>query len=77
MHELAVLQSIVETVCEHAGSSVVTTVRLGIGLQSGVSPAALEFCFELATRDTVLDGAELVMDVLPGRQLMIDSIEVV
>ena len=76
MHELAVLRSIVETVSEHAGGSVVTRVRLGIGLLSGVSPQALEFCFELATRDTVLAGAELVVDVLPGRELMIDSIEV-
>jgi hydrogenase nickel incorporation protein HypA/HybF len=76
VHELAVVRSIVETVAEHARGGTVTRVRLVIGLQSGVSPEALEFCFGLAARDTALDGADLVVDVRPGRQLMIDSIEV-
>lgn len=76
MHELAIIQSIVETVATHAHGGAVTRVRLVIGSQSGVSPEALEFCFGLATRHTVLDSADLVMDVRPGRQLMIDSIEV-
>jgi hydrogenase nickel incorporation protein HypA/HybF len=77
VHELAVVRSIVETVAAHAGGGAVARVRLVIGSQSGVSPEALEFCFGLATRDTVLDGADLTVDVRPGRQLMIDSIEVV
>ncbi len=76
MHELAVLRSIVDAVSEHALGDVVTLVSLGVGVLSGVSPQALEFCFELATRGTVLAGAELVVDVLPGRQLRIHSIEV-
>ena len=63
MHELAVLQSIVDTVSEHARGGVVTRLSLGIGLLSGVSPHALQFCFELATRGTALAGAELVVDV--------------
>lgn len=77
VHELAVLRSIVDAVSEHAREHVVTRVSLGVGVLSGVSPQALEFCFELATRGTVLAGAELVIDVLPGRQLMIHSIEVI
>jgi len=76
VHELAVLRSIVDAVSEHALGDVVTLVSLGVGVLSGVSPQALEFCFELATRGTVLAGAELVVDVLPGRQLRIHSIEV-
>ena len=76
MHELAVLRSIVDAVSEHALGDVVTLVSLGVGVLSGVSPQALEFCFELATRGTVLAEAELVVDVLPGRQLRIHSIEV-
>jgi hydrogenase nickel incorporation protein HypA/HybF len=77
VHELAVLRSIVDAVSEHARGDVVTRVSLGVGLQSGCSPHAIQFCFELATRGTVLAGAELAIDVLPGRQLMIHSIEVI
>jgi len=76
VHEIAILRSIVETISEHAQGDAVTRVHLVIGMQSGVSPEALEFSFGIVTRDTVLDGAELTLDVRPGRQLLIDSIEV-
>ncbi|GAB3198850.1 hypothetical protein GCM10027062_14120 [Nocardioides hungaricus] len=77
MHELAVMRSVVETVAEHAAGRRVTRIRLVVGERSGVLPHALEFCFDLACADTPLAGAELVLDARPGRQLLIDSIEVI
>ena len=66
MHELAITQSIVDAVSERAGDSRVTTVRLQVGQLSGVVPRAIQFCFELVTDGTTLQGAVLMIDELPG-----------
>lgn len=66
MHELAVTQSIVDVVREHAGDAQVASVRLRVGRLSGVIPQAVRFCFELVTRGTTLRNAALVIDEQPG-----------
>ncbi|MDQ2835994.1 MAG: hydrogenase maturation nickel metallochaperone HypA [Actinomycetota bacterium] len=66
MHELAVTQSIVDAVSEYAGDATVSCVRLRVGKLSGVVPHALQFCFELVTEGTTLQGAELIIDEQPG-----------
>jgi len=67
MHELSVATAIVQTVAGHAGQERVLSVRVRIGVLSGVLPDALQFCFPLATRGTTLDGADLVIDQTPAR----------
>jgi hydrogenase nickel incorporation protein HypA/HybF len=69
VHELAVTQSIVETVTEHAGAAQVTCVRIRIGLLCGVIPHAVRFCFEAVTAGTTLQNAELVIAEQPGMGL--------
>lgn len=59
MHELAVTQSVVDTVTARTGDARVTTVRLEIGRLSGVEPDAVRMCFELAAAGTPLEGAAL------------------
>ncbi len=59
MHELAIAESVVEAILERTEQRRVTTVRLAVGKLSGVVPDALEFCFELATSGTPLEGASL------------------
>jgi hydrogenase nickel incorporation protein HypA/HybF len=66
MHEMALTQSLVEAVCEHAAGRRVHSVKLEVGALCAVVPAAMTFCFELATEGTVADGARLDVDVLPG-----------
>lgn len=66
MHELSVTQSIVDLVRQHAGTAKVTSVRLRVGRLSGVIPQAVQFCFELVTKGTTLQDAELVIDEQPG-----------
>ncbi|HEV7419649.1 MAG TPA: hydrogenase maturation nickel metallochaperone HypA [Mycobacterium sp.] len=66
MHEMALTQSVVEAVCEHAAGRRVSSVRLEIGALCAVVPDAMTFCFELATEDTVAAGARLDLDVTPG-----------
>ena len=68
MHELSVAHSLVEIASEaarDAGATRVREVRLAIGALSCVAPEALEFCFELASRDTSLAGARLRYRRLP------------
>ena len=66
MHEMALTQSLVEAVCEHAAGRRVHSVKLEVGALCAVVPDAMTFCFELATEGTVADGARLDVDILPG-----------
>ena len=59
VHELALTQSVVETIAERLGDSRVTAVHLQIGKVSGVLPDAVRFCFDLVTEGTPLSGARL------------------
>jgi hydrogenase nickel incorporation protein HypA/HybF len=66
MHELSLVQGVIE-ICEpHATGRRVLEVTLEIGALSGVVPEALEFCFEAVVRGTLLEGARLVIEKIPA-----------
>ncbi|MER6124177.1 hydrogenase maturation nickel metallochaperone HypA [Streptomyces sp. NPDC001795] len=71
MHEMSIALAVigqVEEAAERAGGvASVRSVRLQVGELAGVVPDALSFCFELACAGTVLEGAELVTEAVPGR----------
>jgi hydrogenase nickel incorporation protein HypA/HybF len=67
MHELAIAQSVLDTIIARIGDRQVREVRLEIGRLSGVSADSLRFCFELAAVGTVVDGAALDIVEPPGR----------
>ncbi|NVL89923.1 MAG: hydrogenase maturation nickel metallochaperone HypA [Desulfobacterales bacterium] len=70
MHELAVAESLLKIVRDEGkkhGLSKVNQVRLRIGKLSTIVPEALSFSFEVISRGTLADGAELVMEVVPVR----------
>ena len=67
MHELAITQSIVESVTDRLPDAQVTCVRLTIGRLSGVSVPSVRFCFGPVTEGTGLAGAELLVDEPEGR----------
>lgn len=67
MHELSIVQGVVE-ICESAAAGKrILSVVMEIGALSNVMPDAIEFCFEACTKETLLDGARLVIDCIPGR----------
>lgn len=66
MHEMALTQSVVEAVCEHAAGRRVCSVKLEVGALCAVVPDAMTFCFDLATEGTVAAGARLDIDMRPG-----------
>jgi hydrogenase nickel incorporation protein HypA/HybF len=66
MHEMAITQSVVDAVCDHAAGRRVHSVRVEVGALCAIVPDAMLFCFELATEGTVAGGARLDLDVRPG-----------
>jgi hydrogenase nickel incorporation protein HypA/HybF len=70
MHEMSVAVAVVEQVEQAArgcGADRAGKVTLQVGELAGIVPDALRFCFSLACAGTVLEGAELVTEPVPGR----------
>lgn len=67
MHEMSIMQSVVEICEKNSEGRKVLAVTLEIGELSGVVPEALEFCFEACTSETLLEGAVLAIERVPGR----------
>jgi hydrogenase nickel incorporation protein HypA/HybF len=68
MHELSIAVSIVDAATEEAerlGESRVEAVHLRLGVLAGVVERALQDCFELACRQTPLEGSRLVIQSVP------------
>jgi len=66
MHELSLVQGVVDICEQHSGGRRVLEVTLEIGALSGVVPEALEFCFEAAAKETLLEGAKLIINRVPA-----------
>ena len=67
MHELAIAESVVDTVTRKLPGARITRVHLEIGALSGVVADSIRFCFDLATEGTGLEGATLEITEPPGR----------
>ncbi|HXE94865.1 MAG TPA: hydrogenase maturation nickel metallochaperone HypA [Dongiaceae bacterium] len=66
MHEMSITQGIIELCLEHAGKRRILSLEVEIGELSSVVPEAIEFCFEACSRETLLEGAQLVIIRIPG-----------
>ena len=66
MHELALIEGVVDHVVERIDARV-TRVCLEIGELAGVAVDALRFCFGVCTEATTLAGAELEIVRVPAR----------
>lgn len=68
MHELSIVASVVDSVIEslagYPGTRVLE-VRLRVGALAAVVEDSLQFCYELAARETPLEGSRLVVTVVP------------
>ena len=67
MHELSIARAVVAIAERHADGRTVHSVELKVGHLRQVVPSALEFAFELLTKDTALEGAVLVIEDVPAR----------
>jgi hydrogenase nickel incorporation protein HypA/HybF len=67
MHELGITRNIVSIVGEAAAGRRVRRVTLEIGKLSGVTVAAVRFCFDIVAEGTLLQGAMLEIVEPAGR----------
>jgi hydrogenase nickel incorporation protein HypA/HybF len=68
MHEVSICESILDIVREQAakeGATKVTSVRLKVGEMAGVVEDALRFAFEVVSKDSIAEGASLIVDNVP------------
>ena len=65
MHELSIVSSVVDSVMESLAAypgARVKEVRLRVGALASVVEDSLQFCYEIATEDTPLEGSRLVVE---------------
>lgn len=71
MHELGICRSLIDSALavldERRIATRVTAVTVEVGCFTSVVPAALQFAFEVLSRDTQLDGAALQVERIPLR----------
>ncbi|HYA32279.1 MAG TPA: hydrogenase maturation nickel metallochaperone HypA [Thermodesulfovibrionales bacterium] len=68
MHEASIVLSLLDTLgdkCRQEGYRSIESVRLKIGMASGIMPEAIVFAFEAAKHDTIAGKAELFSDMVP------------
>lgn len=69
MHEMSLMQNVLEIVLEAAenqGFDRVRKITLEIGDFSGVDPQAMEFCFDVVMEGSIAAGAALEIVRKPG-----------
>jgi hydrogenase nickel incorporation protein HypA/HybF len=66
MHELAIMQSVVDAVVDQIGDQQIVRVCLEIGELSGVARDSLRFCFDVCVHETALANATLELATVAG-----------
>lgn len=69
MHELSLARGLValaEDEARKAGAKRVTRLRLAVGALGHVTPEAMRFCFDAAASGSMVEGAALAIDIVPG-----------
>jgi len=65
---MSIAQSLIDILREEMlthNAKTLRSVRLNIGQMSAIVPDALSFCFQIITGGTELEGARLIMDIIP------------
>jgi len=68
MHEMGIVQSIMEIIEEQArihGAKKVISVKLEFGAMTAVLPSAVTFAFEVLSKGGLAEGARLDISILP------------
>jgi len=68
MHELSIIAGLFETLLEQArahNAREITSVRLKVGLLSGIVPELLESAFDMYKKGTIAEKAGLDLEVVP------------
>jgi len=60
---------------DRQGGTRVTALHLKLGTLSGVVKEALTFSYEIACQGTALEGSQLVIEEVEGRELEVVALE--
>lgn len=78
MHEMSLMESIVEIACETAvknNAAKVTVIKIDVGILSHVNPEALLFCYDAIRRGSIAEEAELVINRVAGEGWCLDCVQ--
>jgi hydrogenase nickel incorporation protein HypA/HybF len=65
MHEVSIVQNVIGIVCQKVTEyniEKINKVRLKIGELSGVNEDSIRFAFSAVSKDTIIEGAELIIE---------------
>ena len=68
MHELAITEGIIDAAIPAAvenGAKKILEIRLKVGMMSGVIPSCVKEYFDMLSKGTIAEGAEIVVDYIP------------
>jgi hydrogenase nickel incorporation protein HypA/HybF len=68
MHEVSIMAQTLEIALENAcqqGANKIHRLKMRIGEMSGVVPEALNFAFDVVTEETIAEGANLEIEMVP------------
>ena len=70
MHEMTIVTGILKIVEDQArtsGATVINNIELEIGELAGIELESLQFCYEVAKKNSLARTAELIVHSIPGR----------
>jgi hydrogenase nickel incorporation protein HypA/HybF len=76
VHEVGLCESLLDAVERRAAGRRVLGVKFRVGEQHRVVEEALDQAFEMVAVGTVAEGAAVELEVVPGDELMLESIRV-
>lgn len=78
MHELGIAGDLIQLINEKAKENnfkKVSKLKLKVGINSGFDKEHLIFDFNLVSKDTIAENAELEIDNSPGNEIYLMSLE--
>jgi len=76
MHELKLIQDLLSAALKAANGKVIKIVRIKVGEHCHAAPDNVEFLFKTAAHNTPAAEAKIEIAVIPGEDLILDSIQI-
>ncbi len=78
MHEFSIMEKLFSIVLEQAEQNQLINVKkvhLKVGKLRQIMPEFLEFAFEQVAKETIAENAKLTIEIIDGKDIILESIE--